>query len=120
MADRVNWFEIPVEDLARASGFYTKVLDCPAFPQPGQGFAVLAYEPGEVSGCLVQCENMHPSRDGVLIYLNVQGRLAEAVSRARACGGTVVEDIHPIGPYGERAIVIDTEGNRVALHAYPA
>ena len=35
------------------------------------------------------------------------------------CGpiGRVVQATHPIGPHGHRAIVVDSEGNRVALHS---
>ena len=31
--------------------------------------------------------------------------------------GKVLKPIHPIGPHGYRAIVLDSEGNRVALHS---
>ena len=31
--------------------------------------------------------------------------------------GKVIKPKHPIGPYGHRAIILDSEGNRVALHS---
>ena len=38
-------------------------------------------------------------------------------SQATADGGQVVKTKHAIGPHGYRAIVLDSEGNRVALHS---
>ncbi len=32
-------------------------------------------------------------------------------------GGKVLEHKHPIGPHGFRAIVLDSEGNRIALYS---
>ena len=54
---------------------------------------------------------------GVLIYLNVDGRIQDAVSKVVPHGGTVLQTTHPIGPHGFRAVVLDSEGNRVALHS---
>lgn len=47
----------------------------------------------------------------------MDGRLRAAVEAAKANGGTVRNDVEPIGPWGFRAIVLDSEGNRIALHA---
>ena len=69
-------------------------------------------------GCLCLVEGFKPSADGVMIYLNVNGRLKEAVAAVRAHGGTVQRDIHSIGEHGFRAEVLDSEGNCIALHAY--
>jgi predicted enzyme related to lactoylglutathione lyase len=54
---------------------------------------------------------------GVLIYLNVNGRIRDAVKNVVPNGGSVVQDTHAIGPHGFRAIVLDSEGNRIALHS---
>ncbi len=32
-------------------------------------------------------------------------------------GGKIVDPVTPIGPWGFRAIILDSEGNKVALHA---
>jgi hypothetical protein len=58
-----------------------------------------------------------PSQIGPLIYLSVEGCLNDAVKAARANGGKVLQDKHQIGPHGFRAIVVDSEGNRIALHS---
>jgi predicted enzyme related to lactoylglutathione lyase len=65
----------------------------------------------------VQTTDGNPGDSGPLIYLSAQGRLDEAVAAAQMNGGTVVKPKHSIGSAGSRAIVIDTEGNRIALHS---
>ena len=54
---------------------------------------------------------------GLLVYLNVDGRIADAERAVAAGGGQVLKATHAIGPHGYRAIVLDSEGNRVALHS---
>jgi predicted enzyme related to lactoylglutathione lyase len=53
---------------------------------------------------------------GPLIYWNVEGRPAQAVAAVAANGDQVLADMHQIGRHGWRAIVLDSEGNRIALH----
>jgi predicted enzyme related to lactoylglutathione lyase len=55
-----------------------------------------------------------------LIYLLVEGRLNEAVEAARANGGKILRARQQIGEHGFRAVVIDSEGNRIALHTSAA
>jgi hypothetical protein len=52
-----------------------------------------------------------------LIYLNCDGRLDAAIAAVEANGGKVLKPKHPIGPYGFRAVILDSEGNRLALHS---
>ncbi len=84
----------------------------------GMQFSVLEHEPGN-GGCLVPGAAEVSATQGVLVYLNVDGRIRDAVAKTQAHGGKVVEPIVAIGPHGFRAIVIDSEGNRVALHSQP-
>ena len=58
-----------------------------------------------------------PSHTGPLIYLSVEGRFNDAVKAARSNGGKVLQEKQQIGPHGFRAIIVDSEGNRVALHS---
>jgi uncharacterized protein len=78
-------------------------------------FGLLPHTGNEVGGGLYSpgADNA-PSRVGPLIYPNAEGRLAQAVADK---GGQVLQAVHQIGPHGFRAIVVDTEGNRIALHA---
>jgi predicted enzyme related to lactoylglutathione lyase len=52
-----------------------------------------------------------------LIYLNCEGRLDVAIAAVGLNGGKVIQYKHQIGEHGFRAIVLDTEGNRIALHS---
>jgi len=113
----VVWVDIPVADLDRAVAFYAAVLDNKVATETFDDvrFAVLDHEDGN-GGCLViQPDNI--SSTGALVYLNADGRIRDAVQKALQHGGTVVEDVHPIGPHGFRAVLNDTEGNRIALHS---
>ena len=123
MSHRIVWVDIPVTDLDRAIAFYGAVLGMPVSRQEGPGFSfgLLPHEGQDVGGCLVPATgDAAPSGQGPLVYLNADGRLRPAVAAVAAHGGRVVQDVHPIGPHGYRAIVIDSEGNRVALHAQVA
>ena len=54
---------------------------------------------------------------GPLIYLSVEGRLDDAVKAVTSSGGKVLQEKHQIGPHGFRAVIVDSEGNRLALHS---
>jgi uncharacterized protein len=120
MSHRFVWVDIPVADLDRASAFYAAVLGSAVTREGGPGFtfAVLAHSGSDVAGCLVPAgDDNAPSSRGPLVYLNVDGRIADAERAVTAHGGRVLQPMHAIGPHGYRAIVIDSEGNRVALHS---
>jgi predicted enzyme related to lactoylglutathione lyase len=113
--------DIPVLDLGRAIGFYSAVLGSPVQKQdyPGMSIGLLPGAEGDdaVSGCLFTKADEKPSDKGILVYLNAQGRLDQAVAAVAANGGKVLQPVHPIGPHGFRAIILDSEGNRIALHS---
>jgi len=48
---------------------------------------------------------------------NVESGIRDAVSKVVPNGGSVIEEPHAIGPHGFRAVVLDSEGNRIALHS---
>jgi uncharacterized protein len=118
-ANQIVWCDIPVLDLDRAMKFYSAVLGQPVKKQefPGMTIAILPHNDGEVGGCLFTSAEEKPSDKGMLIYLNASGRLDDAIAAVAANGGKIVKEKHPIGPFGFRAIIIDSEGNRVALHS---
>ena len=84
---------------------------------PDMPIGVLAHAEGEVAGCLFRADDQRPSERGPLLYFNVDGRLEEAVAAAVEQGGRVLKPPHAIGAFGHRAIVLDSEGNRIALHS---
>jgi len=111
------WADIPVTDLDRAAAFYAAVLALKVSKESfgGSAFGLLEHSDGN-GGCLVpQPEEV--SAVGMLVYFNVDGRIRDAVAKVPAMGGQVLKPVHPIGPHGFRAIVLDSEGNRLALHA---
>ena len=117
LKNRVVWVDIPVADLDRAQKFYAAVLGIPVHKEQFGDFVfcILDHQDGN-GGCLVlNAEEV--SAKGPLIYLNVDGRIRDAVAKVEADGGKVTTPIHAIGPHGFRAVVSDSEGNRVALHS---
>ena len=116
--NRLVWFDIPVADLERAAAFYRGVLGIAVHVEksPGYSFAVLEHADGN-GGCLVSKAGEISGNSGILVYLNANGRMRDAVQQVEKLGGRIVEPPQSIGPHGFRAIVIDSEGNRIALHA---
>ena len=116
MSHAVVWFDLPVTDLDRAARFYSGVLGR-SIKNEFPDVAVLAHGDHEVAGCLLRKEGHLPSDAGPLLYFSVSGRLDEAVRLVPELGGKILEPQHAIGPFGYRAIVLDSEGNRIALHS---
>ena len=115
--NRLVWFDVPVADLDRADKFYASVLAITVQRQKfgDTEFSVLEHSEGN-GGCLVlKPEDISPR--GTLHYLNTEGRIREALAKVEEHGGKILEPVHPIGPHGFRAIVLDSEGNRFALHS---
>ena len=119
MANQIVWCDIPVLDLDRAIRFYASVLGGAVKKQefPAATVGILPHGEGEAGGCLFTSESEKPADKGVMVYLNCNGRLDAAIDAAAANGGRVLQPKHPIGPFGFRAVILDSEGNRVALHS---
>ncbi|MGH8428419.1 MAG: VOC family protein [Gammaproteobacteria bacterium] len=119
MQNQFVWVDIPVANLDRALRFYSAVLGSEVTMQSfsGVNFGLLPHEEQSVSGCLVESNDNKPSQTGPLVYLNVDGRMDIALSAVRENDGKVVQNSHQIGEHGYRAVVIDSEGNKVALHS---
>jgi predicted enzyme related to lactoylglutathione lyase len=116
--NRAVWFDIPVSDLDRAARFYNAVLGVRVTKESFDNFkfCVIDHQEGN-GGCLVPGAGEITSTGGILLYLNADQRIRDAVEQARKHGGKVLQDVHPIGPHGCRALVLDSEGNRIALHS---
>lgn len=120
----IGWFELPVSDMERAITFYENVFDL-KLTRHQMGPLDMAWFPWveEGSGCpgsLVYHESAYkPSQDGVLIYFTAHsGDLANELSRVEAAGGIVLQDkTHISEDVGFMGLILDTEGNRVALHS---
>ncbi|HEX4638236.1 MAG TPA: VOC family protein [Chthoniobacterales bacterium] len=126
-ADTLCWTDIPVNNLDRAIKFYSAVLgqEVKRLSEGGMEYGLLPHEEQSASGCLCVRSDSGgvsntPSANGPLIYLLVEGRLDEAVEAARANGGKILRARQQIGEHGFRAVIIDSEGNRIALHTSTA
>ncbi len=80
-------------------------------------FALCPHSGDESAFCLVLEDDFFPFQHGPLAYLNVDGRLDEALKVVSTGGGKLLSK-ERVDPYGFRAIIYDTEGNRIALHSY--
>lgn len=120
MNNPVGWFEIYVQDMARAKSFYEAMLgvtlsklengdlDMWAFSMTSQGYGA--------SGALVQMPGFPVGGNSVLVYFSCADCAVE-VTKAVQAGGRIQKPKTSIGPYGHIALVIDTEGNMVGLHS---
>ena len=120
----LNWFEIPVADMARATKFYEAIfgIQMHQMEMGGMKMAMFPQEDmnGKVSGALVQSPMHKPSPDGAKVYLNGNPDLANALDRVEASGGKVIMPKSKINDdIGYMAFFTDTEGNAVALHSSP-
>jgi predicted enzyme related to lactoylglutathione lyase len=122
-ADTLCWTDIPVTNLDRAIKFYSAVLgkEVRKLSESGMEYGLLPHEEQNAAGCLCIRSDSggidnQPSANGPLIYLLVEGRLGEAVEAARQNGGKILRARQQISEHGFRAVIIDSEGNRIALH----
>ncbi|MDB5022368.1 MAG: Glyoxalase-like domain protein [Mucilaginibacter sp.] len=118
----LNWFEISVNDIARAKKFYEAIFSTKMEETEMMGMK-MAFFPadvmnGKVSGGLVQGPMHKPGADGAKIYFNGNPDLDIALSKIEAAGGKVTMPKTKItDDIGYMAFFIDTEGNGVALHS---
>lgn len=117
----VNWFEIPVTDLAAASRLYEAMLDTKLAVSDlgGVPHAVLTNKPHScVSGALIADPNRRPrAGSGTVIYLDAKDGVARCLSRAVEAGAKVVQPVTSIGENGTIALIEDLDGNVVGLHS---
>ncbi|MES1192324.1 MAG: VOC family protein [Steroidobacter sp.] len=116
----LNWFEIPVSNMQRASQFYSSVTGGNFREEVigGNQLAVFSYEQPGVGGCLVKGSAYVPGNHGAVVYLAIKDNLNAALERVKAAGGMIATGNTRLpGEMGCYAHIIDTEGNRVGLHA---
>lgn len=123
----ISWFEIPASDLDRATKFYETIMGVELIPMDMEGMKMrlfpVADMMNDISGAIVDRGDFYSisSTDGVLIYLNGNPDVQQALDKVEAAGGKIVVPKTEISPeYGFMAVIIDTEGNRIGLHSVPA
>ncbi len=117
----ITWFEIPTTDYDRARRFYETILETTLRDEqfgPRQ-LAIFPYEEPGMGGALAEKSDWSPGAAGTVIYLDANGRLDRTLERVEAAGGRIaVPKVElPFG-IGWVAHIIDSEGNRIGLHAH--
>ncbi len=120
MSNPVCWFEIYVQDTARAKAFYEGVFGVELTRLGGPDLEMWAF-PGDVErygtpGALVHAPGLSSGGNSVLVYFSCADCAVEA-AKVPAAGGSVVKEKFSIGEYGFVALARDTEGNMIGLHS---
>ena len=115
----VGWFEIYVQDMSRARGFYEAVLATSLQQLPSPEIEMWAFprksEAPGASGALVKAPGV-PSGGSTLVYFSCDDCSVEG-ARVAGAGGKVHRDKMSIGPYGFIVLAVDTDGNMFGLHS---
>ena len=121
----VGWFEIYVDDMARAKAFYeaTFAVKLDFLPTPDSAIEMWSFPMSEESmdkpgapGALCKMEGCAAGACGTLIYFSCADCAVEE-ARAAQAGGKILKPKFPIGSYGFITILTDTEGNTIGLHS---
>jgi uncharacterized protein len=122
-SNSLNWFEIPVIDGARAKKFYESIFSV-QLTNMGElnGKTITAFPTengnGKASGGLVQSPAHKPSMEGAIIFLNANPNIQPVIDRIETVGGKMITPKTHVSPeIGYTALFIDSEGNKVGLHA---
>ena len=116
----INWFEIPCEDLDRATSFYEILLGAKMHrPSLDNPMAIFSSEQTGTGGTLVKRSFQKPGRGGTMVYLNCDGKLDDVLARVPVAGGLILMPKTEVpGGYGHFACLRDTEGNHIGLHSH--
>ena len=121
-ANPVVWFEIYVQDMARAQKFYETVLGgkLEKLGDPTDSSEMMAF-PGDrekygANGALVKMDGAPSGGNSTLVYFGCED-CADEGSRVASAGGRVEREKMSIGEYGAIVLAVDTEGNMFGLHS---
>lgn len=124
LGNALNWFEIPVSDFPRAKKFYETLFNYTMpeniIGEVRMGFFLYDMQGGKAGGAICQSKDHVPSDKGSIIYLNAQPDLQVALEKVEAAGGKILmpkTEVSPDQKLGFFSFIIDTEGNKVALHS---
>jgi predicted enzyme related to lactoylglutathione lyase len=116
----VGWFEIYVQDMARAKRFYETVFQVKLekLNSPGMEMWSFPMQPDRwgAGGSLVRMEGFPSGGNSVLVYFSCTDCAVEA-GRVVKSGGRIQREKMSIGQYGFIALAFDTEGNMIGLHS---
>ena len=116
----VGWFEIYVQDMARARQFYETVLGVTLDPLGMPDLEMWAFpmdmEAPGCSGALVHMAGVTSGGNSTMVYFNCDDCSVEG-NRVAGAGGRVQREKMSIGEYGFVVLAVDTEGNMFGLHS---
>lgn len=123
----ITWFEIPVLDTSRAKIFHENILDIEMktlfVEETAEELTFFPFDPsviqatsGRVTGVLTKSKNARPAADGTKVYLNAYPEIDLVINRVEKAGGKIITPKMQIKA-GFIAVIEDTEGNHVGLHA---
>jgi predicted enzyme related to lactoylglutathione lyase len=127
--DRVVHFEIPVDDVERARGFYGTVFDWRIVPMDEADYTLVLttpvgekgpmenrvpIEPGAINGGL-----MHRSSDRPAPVVTIQVGSIDESLKVEAEGGSIVKPRTSMSELGAYAYSKDSEGNVIGLFEKP-
>jgi len=124
--DKVVHFEIPVDDVERARGFYGSVFEWGIVPMDDMQYTLVMTtpvdettqsptDPGAINGGL-----MHRSSDTPAPVITIQvDAIDGSLKKIEAEGGSVVTPRTSMGEVGFFAYFKDTEGNVIGLFERP-
>jgi len=117
----IGWFDIYVNDMERAVGFYQSVLKktLENMGDPTDSSVIMKAFPTDMAtygagGALVKRVGAVPVTGGTIVYFGVEDCSAEE-SRVNKAGGEVIKPKMSIGEFGWVSVCMDTEGNMFGL-----
>ena len=116
----VGWFEIYVQDMARAKAFYEGMLQVQLQKLASPEIEMWSF-PGNMEksgspGSLVHMPGFPSGGNSVLVYFSSEDCAVEE-GRVAQFGGRVQRPKMAIGQYGFITLAVDTEGNMFGLHS---
>jgi hypothetical protein len=116
----VGWFEIYVQDMARAKAFYESVLGATLESLPSPEVEMWSFPMQQsasgAAGALVKMAGFPSGGNSVIVYFMCDDCAVEE-ARVQGAGGKVEKPKMSIGQYGFISLVVDTEGNMIGLHS---
>lgn len=115
----VGWFEIAVNDIARAQKFYETLFGVSMKREDSEGYE-MAWFPSDMSvkgipGALMKGYPYTPSASGTVVYFTCPD-INATLTLGEHLGSKIILPKKSIGEYGTIAWLTDSEGNIIALH----
>ncbi|MFZ1705652.1 MAG: VOC family protein [Saprospiraceae bacterium] len=124
MKNTISWFEIPSKNIDRAQTFYETILGVSMINIDNANLKMRVFPVNDMdqmtTGAIVFNEKFYHTseEDGVFIYLNANPEIQRVLDKIEQAGGRIIRRKTQISEsFGYMAMFIDTEGNRIGLHA---